>query len=87
MTRAIVDANSSTSESIKEFLKLNEKKKILNSNNQIESMFNKAKYQEIIDQLEEFADTHKPVSLEYQLILNFNGWGSRVDHVFTTQVS
>jgi hypothetical protein len=50
-------------DSLKEFLKLNKRNKIMQLNDLVEKMFNECKYQEIIDNLEEFADTHRLVSI------------------------
>lgn len=44
---------------MKEFMKLNRKNKILKLNDEIVKMFKQAKYQEIVDRLEDFADSHK----------------------------
>lgn len=62
-TRVVV-ANSKifpviSNEAIKDFIKLNKKNQILQLNDQIENMFNSGSFQEIIDQTEEFAETHK----------------------------
>jgi 5'-deoxynucleotidase YfbR-like HD superfamily hydrolase len=50
-------------DTVKEFLKQNKKNRILKLNDQIENMFNKCQYQDIIDQVEEFAEYHKMVSI------------------------
>ena len=52
-------------ESMKEFLKLNKRNKIMQLNELIEKMFIEAKYDEIIDSLEDFADSQKLVSLDF----------------------
>lgn len=49
-------------------MKQNKKNKILKLNDQIDKMYSKSQYQEIIDQVEEFADYHKMVKIYKVLI-------------------
>lgn len=48
-------------EALKEFLKLNKRNKIMQLNEVIEKMFVEAKFDEIIDNLEDFVDSQKLV--------------------------
>ena len=48
-------------ESLKEFIKLNRKDKILKMKDQIQHMFGLGQFEEIVEQVEEFAETHKLV--------------------------
>ena len=51
----------SMAESLKEFIKLNRKDKVLKMKDQIQRMFGLCQFGEIIEQVEEFAETHKLV--------------------------
>ncbi len=48
-------------DSIKEFLKTNQKDNIFKSDDQINKLYLEKKYQIIVDQLEDFAENHKLV--------------------------
>ena len=63
-TEAITVANSKifqtiSKESLKDFLKMNKKNKIYKLNDKIEKFFAEKNFPEIINQLEEFAESHK----------------------------
>ena len=63
-------------ESLKEFIKLNRKDKVLKMKDQIQRMFGLCQFGEIIEQVEEFAETHKlvwPPSIHFtRILVNLN---------------